>query len=150
MKVLPRPSASGWTYNVRFLDRLLFNSISYCTGSVNCDWKLTINMQTLRGLIVKARPECSQCTCEKRQGFIWNLQSGFVLTSYGANKAEACCLDNWCYPVCSKPQKGEAVVHVDLQAVSKMWKVWLVHIAERSRRKLATFTSVYLLANDSR
>lgn len=32
-KVLPRLSASGWTYSVRFLDRLLlFNSISYCTG----------------------------------------------------------------------------------------------------------------------
>lgn len=41
-------------------------------------------------------------------------------------------------------------MHVDLQAVSKMWKVWFVHFAERIRCKLAPFTSVYLLANDSR
>lgn len=42
-------------------------------------------------------------------------------------------------------------MHVDLQAVSlEMWKVWLVHIAERIRRKLAPFTSVYLLAGEAK
>ncbi len=76
-----------------------------------------------------------------------------LFTSNNTNKAEVCCLDYLFYPVCETPQKTpkDLPVRIDSQIAWNMWTVtlWLVHFAERTGGRLATFTAVNLKANIS-
>lgn len=101
----------------------------------DCDWKLTINTQTLRGLIVKARPECSQCTCGKKgkdsfeifkAGLFWRatvltrqrraaLIIGAILCALNLKKGR-----QWCMWTCKRFQRcgkcGLSILQKELDA----------------------------------
>ncbi len=105
---------------------------------------------------------CSHCMCESGRADrprYWHLsikiclkaQRQVCLLAAILTKAEACCLDNFCNPMCRNLWKNNVPAHMDSQMACNWWTItlWLVHFAERIGGKLATFTVVNLIASIS-